>query len=94
MYTNISYANNDSFHFLLSVSYILVIILGVKFNFLSASRKCWRRGFSPWVGVIPGEGNGNPPQYSCLGNLWTEEPGGLQPRGSQKVRHDQVIEQP
>ena len=25
-----------------------------------------------------GEGNGNPLQYSCLGNLWTEEPDGLQ----------------
>ena len=25
----------------------------------------------------PGEGNGNPSQYSCLGNLWTEEPGRL-----------------
>ena len=26
----------------------------------------------------PGEGNGNPLQYSCLENSWTEEPGGLQ----------------
>ena len=25
----------------------------------------------------PGEGNGNPLQYSCLENPWTEEPGGL-----------------
>ena len=24
-----------------------------------------------------GEGNGNPLQYSCLKNPWTEEPGGL-----------------
>ena len=37
----------------------------------------------------PGEGNGNPLQYSCLGKVpWTEEPGGLQPKGSQRVRHD------
>ena len=28
-------------------------------------------------GRSPGEGNGNPLQYSCLGNPWTEEPGGL-----------------
>ena len=37
----------------------------------------------------PGEGNGNPLQYSCLENPWTEEPGGLQSmRGSQRVVHD------
>ena len=29
----------------------------------------------------PGGGNGNPPQYSCLGIPWTEEPDGLQSRG-------------
>ena len=28
-----------------------------------------------------GEGNGNPLQYSCLENPWTEEPGGLQSMG-------------
>ena len=27
-----------------------------------------RHGFDPWVRKIPGEGNGNPFQYSCLGN--------------------------
>ena len=35
----------------------------------------------------PGEGNGNPFQYSCLKIPWTEEPGGLQFTGSQRVRH-------
>ena len=30
--------------------------------------QCKRPGFEPWVGKIPGEGNGNPLQYSCLGN--------------------------
>ena len=30
-------------------------------------------------GRSPGEGNGDPLQYSCLGKIpWTEEPGGLQ----------------
>ena len=28
-----------------------------------------------------------PPQYSCLGISWTEEPGKLESMGSQKVRH-------
>ena len=27
-----------------------------------------RCGLDPWVGKIPGEGNGNPLQYSCLEN--------------------------
>ena len=31
----------------------------------------------PGSGRSPGEGNGNPLQYSCLENSWTEEPGGL-----------------
>ena len=32
----------------------------------------------PGSGRSPEEGNGNPLQYSCLRNPWTEEPGGLQ----------------
>ena len=35
----------------------------------------------------PGEGNGNPFQYSCLENP-IEEPGRLQSVGSQRVGHD------
>ena len=38
-------------------------------------------GSVPWLGTHPGEGNGNPLQYSCLENPWTEEPGGLQSMG-------------
>ena len=34
----------------------------------------------------PWEGNGNPLQYSCLENLWTEEPVGLQSMGLQSQR--------
>ena len=30
--------------------------------------QCTRPGFNPWVGKSPGEGNGNPLQYSCLEN--------------------------
>ena len=41
----------------------------------------------------PGEGNGNSLQYSFLGNLWTEEPGGLQSMGSQRVGHNLAIGQ-
>ena len=43
-------------------------------------------GLIPGQGRFPGGGNGNPLQYSCLGNPGTEEPDGLQPMGSQKSR--------
>ena len=36
----------------------------------------------------PGGGNDNPLQYSCLENPWTQEPGGLQSMGSQRVRYN------
>jgi len=43
-------------------------------------------GLIPVSGRTPGEGNGNPLQYSCLENPipWTEVPGGLQFMGSQE----------
>ena len=40
-------------------------------------------GLIPSRGRSPGEGNDNPPQYSCLGNSSTVEPGGLQSIGLQ-----------
>ena len=44
-------------------------------------------GLIPGWGRSPGGGNGNPPQYS--GRIpWTEEPGGLQSVGLQRVGHD------
>ena len=45
-------------------------------------------GSVPGSGISLGEGNGNPLQYSCLKNPWTEKPGRLQPMGSQRVGHD------
>ena len=40
---------------------------------------------TPGLGRCSGGGNGNPLQYSCLGNpMDREEPGGLQFMGSQK----------
>ena len=43
-------------------------------------------GSIPGLGRSLGEGNSNPLQYSWLGNPMTEEPGGLQSMGSQRVR--------
>ena len=45
-------------------------------------------GLIPGSGRSPGEGIGNPFQYSCLENPRTEEPGRLQSMGSQRVGHD------
>ena len=46
-------------------------------------------GSIPGLGRSPGEGHGNPLQYSCLENSQGhEEPGGIQYMGSQRVRHE------
>ena len=46
-------------------------------------------GSIPGLGRSPGGEHGNPHQYSCLENpLPTEEPGGLQTMGLQRVGHD------
>ena len=44
-------------------------------------------------GRSPGEGNGKPRQYSCLGNPTDEEPGRLQSMGTQRVSYDIGTEQ-
>ena len=41
-------------------------------------------GSIPRSGRSPGEGNGNPLQYYCLENPWTEESGGLQSAAAAK----------
>ena len=48
----------------------------------------------PGSGRSPREGNGNPLQYSCLGNAQTEEPGGYSPWGCKRVRHNLVTKPP
>ena len=50
-------------------------------------------GSIPGLGRSLGEGNGNHPSILAGGILWTEEPGGLQSKGLQRVRHDRVTEQ-
>ena len=56
-------------------------------------------GSIPGWGRSPGEGNGYPLQYSTHSSIlaweipWTEEPGGLQSMGLQRVRHDLVTRQ-
>ena len=44
-------------------------------------------GLIPGSGRSPGEGNGYPLQYLAWRIPWTEEPGGLQSMGLQRVEH-------
>ena len=46
------------------------------------------KGLIPGSERAPGGGHDNPLQYSCLEDPWTEEPGGLQSTGSERVGHD------
>ena len=55
--------------------------------------KAGDEGSIPGSGRSPEEGNGNPFQYSSLGNCMNREPGGLQPMGLQRVTHDLATKQ-
>ena len=45
-------------------------------------------GVNPGLGRSPGGGNGNPLSILAWRIPWTEEPGGLQFMGLQRVGHD------
>ena len=50
-------------------------------------------GLIPGSGRFPGEGNGNPLQYSCLEIPWIKEPGALQSMGLQRAGHSSATKQ-
>ena len=50
-------------------------------------------GLIPGFGRSPEGGNGNPVQYSCLGNPMDREAWGLQSRESQRVGYNGVTKQ-
>ena len=52
--------------------------------------QCRRCSFNHWVGKIPGRRKWLPTPMEIP---WTEEPGGLQSRGSQRLRHDLATKQ-
>ena len=64
--------------------WLAVIVIFCKASVYSARDPGSIAGF----GRSPGEGNGNPLQYIAWKIPWTEEPGRLQPMGSQRVGHD------
>ena len=52
-------------------------------------RKCKRHGFSPWVRKILWKRTWQPTPVFLPGEIpWIEEPGGLQSKGFQRVRHN------
>ena len=51
-------------------------------------------GLIPGMGRCPGERNGMPLQYSCLGNLRQRSLAGYIPWGHRRVRHDSATKQP
>ena len=52
-------------------------------------QETWDKSSIPGSGRSPGGGNGNPLQYSCLLNpMETQESGGLQSKGLQRVGND------
>ena len=56
-------------------------------------RRHRRCRFVPWVGTSPWRKRWQSLQYSCLEIPWTEEAGGLQSMGSQRVGHNLATEQ-
>ena len=57
-------------------------------------RRCKRCGFGAWSGRCPGEGSGNPLQYSCLENPMDREAWGTTIHGChERVIHDWVTKQ-
>ena len=54
----------------------------------ASARNAGDLGSIPGLGRSPGEGNGNPLQYSCLENPMDGEPGRLQYMGLQRVGHN------
>ena len=71
------------FHFL-SLSQVMLVVKNLPAN----AGDIRDAGSIPGPRRYPGEGYGNPFQYSCLEILWTEEPGRLQSIGSHRVGHD------
>ena len=72
-----------------SESYPEVNYLAEAFMLLRICLQCRRRWFDPWVGKIPLEGEMATHSRILAWRIpWTEEPGGLQPMGSQIARYD------
>ena len=56
--------------------------------------QCRRCGFDPWVRKIPGEGNSNSLQYSCLGNSIDRGVWWATSHGVARIGHNLVTKPP
>ena len=75
---NVSLSNGESNMVLIINNFIGISVHGLP-RWLSDTNSV------PGLGRSPGEGDGNPLQYSCLGNPMDEEPSGLQSVELQKT---------
>ena len=71
------------------ITTIIIVFFFLNSGFKFSLFHCLLFCFVPWSGRFPGEGNGNPLQYSCLenpmdGGAWCR----LLSMGSQRVGHD------
>ena len=71
---------------------IIPLLGGSLVKKLPVKRRDNRWGYHCWVRKIPGEGNGSCSSILAWKILWTEEPGGLQSIGSQRIRLDWATE--
>ena len=87
-------AEEGHLHLLLSINMIKMIVHRPTLGFPDGSevkasaRNVGNLGSIHGLGRSPGERNGNPLQYSSWRIPWTEDPGGLQSTGSQRVGHN------
>ena len=78
----------------ISISFLLCILLFIRIlraswvnQWLESTCQCRRREFDPWVGNIPCRKAATYSSILAWKTPQTEEPGGLQSKGSQRVRH-------
>ena len=68
------------------------VVLNGKYVRAIVPLQCRRARFDPWVGKIPWKRKWQPTPEFSPGESWTEEPGGLQSMGPQRVKHDLVTD--
>ena len=62
-------------------------------NSKESTYQCRRRRFDPWVRKIPGDGRGNPLQYSCLEKPMDKGAWQATVHGVTRVRHNLAAKQ-